>query len=1370
MNPDIAARIDAYCDAFEQAWKSGACPDISAFVTSQVEDDLRRVALPHLLAVDAEYRRARDGVTPDLAVYAELLSVDLSELQQMSQDATRMTDGAHTPLIDEHKVLAGNGHEGVARKLDSITMQPKIDGYEILCELGRGGMGVVYKARQIRAGRVVALKTIHAPHLAGSEQVRRFQAEAAAAARLSFHGIVPVYEVGECGGVHYFSMGYVDGPNLEMKAREQILLCREAAAICRDLAEALEYAHQNGVIHRDVKPQNVLIGADGRPRLTDFGLAKLIDENQDLTSTGQVMGTAAYMAPEQACGIRSVVEPTTDVYSLGATLYRCVTGRPPFQASTTIEVLRQLSDDEPVSPRRLNQEIDVEIETICLKCLEKEPSRRFQTAGELAAELSRYLNNEPIHSRRTGVLNRTWRWCRRKPAIAGALVLGLMLLFAIAGGVPYILWRESAFEIAELQSQLTADALKESQDAQAIAELKSRQAEERAASSAARAATQEYYASILQIREQRLLPDPEPGWTWKALASLQKIAASNADGKDPVVLRSLIADVLTTPDLREIGRIENVPNTGSMAVSNDGTLLAAGDWAGMPSEIRIYRIKEMQSPSGEVNVEFELIKTCSVDTTSDFFLNEILEKLYPERTLRREGMHAVDFSPDDKQIAVGTRNGNVMIWQIDSDAPKLLFNKRYLEKETEKILYAADGNSLFVQYSGDLAFRNLSLRNLQDQVPFKDRVRAFHPLRETGMLFIFSGEVCRVFPDQNDRPVRLLDGGNAIRLAVDGEDSMAVLAQRSPVLFDPLNGRVIGGLEMSPDVRPRSLQVIPNEALIIGGEDPGNLTAWDAHSGRRLFSVAYKGDEVPKFSWDKGSRRIFLYSIAEMMAYELRGPARQPDERNLPTSQSAADNPFSVVATGHQMIRGFDVCDREQRLAVVESSPLPPGELMPIDGWTRAMLIDQSDGQTVERWTCFTLEQSPRSTLTSGDSVCLLPDKNGIAFTSGTPGNIVLADHMGFRFLNGVGIDVESQSASVVSAKHVSWQGIAVPRTTEINGVRSAVALRMPFAFSNANQRLLLKLVRGDQTLEYSLGPNKIDAPGWYLFSLGQLSECAAGDWRLEAELLDVDAEFQASDAEIGGLKNVVVPGQLFLLPWKMMKRGSTPPVYPLRLGPICLRNDGGVTAVVESWTLNQWNSELKVSHPEYWRDFDNSEEDIHGLVATDGGVVVGTDSGVVALVHENGEETFLEKARAVTGSYDSRDGVTAIAVSDQNQVAAAGNLRGQIRLFELPAGRGVPAFVTDAHRSQIVSLAITENGQRLASADSNGALKLWKRHPDRLELLFEMTANKTPIQSMKFSQDGDLYLLRQESRGLLRLELDGLTAHFRNGGLELPE
>lgn len=1371
MSPEISARVDAYCDMFEKAWKSGAFPDIGSFVELQVEADLRLMVLPHLLAVDAEYRRARDGAAPSLAEYAALLNVDPAELQQMSEEVTWITGAVQTPRVGDHDNTAGNRHHGVRLSFDAKGRKPEIVGYEILSELGRGGMGVVYKARQIRAGRLVALKTIHAPHLAGSEQIKRFKAEAAAAARLNHHGIVPVYDVGECNALHYFTMGFVDGPTLEMKAREQVLSCREAAAICRDLAEALEYAHQNGVVHRDVKPHNVLIGTDGKPRLTDFGLAKRIDDNQDLTSTGQVMGTAAYMAPEQARGVRSIVEPTIDVYSLGATLYRCVTGRPPFQASSTIEVLRQLNEDEPVSPRRLNQEVDPEIETLCLKCLEKEPSRRFQTAGELAAELNRYLNREPIQSRPVSPLFRAWRWCRRKPATAGAVILGLMLLSAITGGLLYILLREKEFEIAQLQSQRTADALKVSQDAQAIAELKSQQAEDRAASSAARAATQEYFASILQIREQRLLPDPEPGWTWKALESLRRIALSKADGKDPVVLRSLIADAMTTPDLREIGRIENVPNTGSLSVSNDGKLLAAGDWAGNPSMVRIYRINNLSSPSGDVNVQFELIKTCSVDTTADFFLSQVAEQIPGPKVMQREGMWAVAFSPDDNRLAVGTRNGNISIWQIDCDPPRLLFDKRYPEKIVDRIDFSSDGDSVFAQYRVPETFRTLQLNHFRDVVCVEDRIRDFS-VSSDGELFAAGPDLLfRSSLDTIEDPVGLATQGNAATLALGDSHTIAALATDPASIFDPLTGRIVANLETNERAyRPKTLEWCTNSSVVVGGTAPGNLTCWDALSGKTLLTVAYPGNEIPRIAPGREWNRLYLCSGKVMLGYELRGSSRLSTRREVPGDLSNATLPMSRVMTGRQFVHAFDIHEKLHRMAALESCTLPDASKATTGAWSRVSLFSEPDGTRLETWTCVALEEAIRNTLSNGEGLRLLSDGSGVAFTSGIPGNLAIADSQGFRFLEGVGIDVASQLPDSVVSDRCAWRGMSVPKPTETHGFRTAVTFRVPTALKRANQRIVLKLVHGDQLKEYVLGPDKIDVPGWYLFSTGDMSEANAGDWRVEAELVNIGAEFHDLSDGSPNQGDKVLPGPLFLLPWQRMRHGESQYQFPMRLGPICFRNDGGLAAVVESWTLHQWDADSKSTRPEYWRDFDNSEEDMHGLVATDEGVVVGTDSGLVALVHKDGQATFLEKARTESGTFDSRDGVTAIAVNDQNRVAVAGNLRGQIRLFELPAGSGVPAIVTDAHRTQIMALAITENGQRLASSDSTGALKFWKRHQDRLELLFEMTANKTPIQSMKFSQDGDLYLLRQDNRAVLRLELDELAAQFTNLGLPLPE
>ena len=243
-------------------------------------------------------------------------------------------------------------------------------------------MGVVFQATQISLNRPVALKMILAGQLADETDVKRFHSEAEAAANLDHPGIVPIFEVGQHEGQHYFSMGFVEGQSLAQRLAEGPLPAREAAALIRSRsAEAIAYAHQRGVIHRDLKPANILLDADGNPRVTDFGLAKRVQADSGLTGSGQIMGTPSYMPPEQAGGKRGEVGPAADVYSLGATLYALITGRPPFQAATAMDTVLQVLNDEPVPPRRLNATIPRDLETICLKCLEKEPGKRYAGGG-----------------------------------------------------------------------------------------------------------------------------------------------------------------------------------------------------------------------------------------------------------------------------------------------------------------------------------------------------------------------------------------------------------------------------------------------------------------------------------------------------------------------------------------------------------------------------------------------------------------------------------------------------------------------------------------------------------------------------------------------------------------------------------------------------------------------------------------------------------------------------------------------------------------------------------------------------------------------------------------------------------------------------
>jgi serine/threonine protein kinase len=314
-----------------------------------------------------------------------------------------------------------------------------LPGYEILRELGRGGMGVVYLARQKGLGRLVALKMILHADYAAAGDLARFRSEAEAVARLQHPNIVSVFEVGEAGGVPFFSMEYLEGGNLARRLEGSPQAPREAAALLEMLARAVHAAHEKHVIHRDLKPANVLFTADNIPKIVDFGLAKRLGEERHQTQSGAILGTPGYMAPEQAGGKNRDVGPHTDVYSLGAILYELLTGRPPFQAPTALETVQQVVTMEPLPPHQLQPRVPRDLETICLKCLSKQPVRRYSSAAELADDLERFLRGEPVHARPITSLQRFAKWVRRHPAIAFLVVL-LALTMLISTAIIISLW------------------------------------------------------------------------------------------------------------------------------------------------------------------------------------------------------------------------------------------------------------------------------------------------------------------------------------------------------------------------------------------------------------------------------------------------------------------------------------------------------------------------------------------------------------------------------------------------------------------------------------------------------------------------------------------------------------------------------------------------------------------------------------------------------------------------------------------------------------------------------------------------------------------------------------------------------------------
>jgi serine/threonine protein kinase len=441
----VRVAVDRYLSAWESARDAGSRPTAEEVLSALPERD-RPALREFVTAFDAlvqttAHRHAAKPDTVDgrpertVAYTVDGTAIDPSVTGDFSPSAPAA--GARTPQ----------------------PLQP-VQGYEILDELGRGGMGVVYKARQTRLRRVVALKLMLQADYAGKTARERFDAEAQAVARMQHPNIVQVFEVGEVDGKPFFSLEFVDGGTLSDKVAKNLLRPKEAATMMVTLARAIHYAHEHGIVHRDLKPGNVLLTDDGTPKIADFGLAKKLEEDSGLTRMGTIVGTPSFMPPEQAAGEIDRVGKSADIYSLGAILYDLLTGRPPFKGANVIETLSLVRSQEPLAPSSLQPGVPRDLETICLKCLQKDPARRYTTAAELADDLDRYLRGEPILARPISNVERAWRWCRRNQRVAGLLGTVAVLLILITAGstTAAVIINKSRNQISE-QKDTIADQL-----------------------------------------------------------------------------------------------------------------------------------------------------------------------------------------------------------------------------------------------------------------------------------------------------------------------------------------------------------------------------------------------------------------------------------------------------------------------------------------------------------------------------------------------------------------------------------------------------------------------------------------------------------------------------------------------------------------------------------------------------------------------------------------------------------------------------------------------------------------------------------------------------------------------------------------------
>jgi serine/threonine protein kinase/WD40 repeat protein len=541
------------------AWRTGQRPRIDDYLADIFEPE-RSLLLRELVALDMDYRRLA-GATPEGEEYRGYLP---------TQDPARLTQ--------LNKIESPTLPSGVS---PTTTRVPEVPGYQVLGELGRGGMGVVYWAWQTSLNRPVALKMILAGAHASSQEVARFQTEAEAVARLHHPHTVQIYEVGRHDKHPYMALEYVDGGSLAQKLAGAPLPARKAAELLQTLARAVSYAHERGIVHRDLTPANVLLTSAGEPKITDFGLAKLLVGDSDVqTRTGAIVGTPSYMAPEQARGKSKEVGPAADVYALGAILYEMLTGRPPFRAETPLDTLQQVQTQEPVPPSRLQPNVPRDVATICLKCLQKEPVRRYASAEALADDLHRFLAGMPIQARCVSSTERLWRWCRRNPAVAILTGSVLVLLVLIAIGSSLLSLRLNA------ALRLSKENLWQSYRDQAKAGRLSRRVGQRlnslwAVQQASQLGRELNFPekSVLELRNEAIacltLPDLEVAAEWEGFPAGTAWASFDADLKrysrsDPqglISIRSVAGD-------REIYSFRGIPGEGLLLFSPKGGFFA----------------------------------------------------------------------------------------------------------------------------------------------------------------------------------------------------------------------------------------------------------------------------------------------------------------------------------------------------------------------------------------------------------------------------------------------------------------------------------------------------------------------------------------------------------------------------------------------------------------------------------------------------------------------------------------------------------------------------------------------------------------------------------------------------------------------------
>lgn len=839
---DQAAKIAECCAEFGDAWKAGTPPKLEDYL-DRVSRERRADLLRELLVVEWFHRRQR-GETPTALEYERRFSNDQVTIAGFLQ---HMAEAQETVVIQRDPVStpSESSVSGVMGEVPPPVVGPKpnlgrFGDYELVDEIAQGGMGIVYKAWDANLHRIVALKTIRTGQLAAESEVRRFFTEAQAAASLDHPNIVPIYEVATCEGRHFFTMRFVDGPSLAGKLRNGPFNCHDAARIVAEVADAVDYAHHHGVIHRDLKPGNILLDPDGRACVTDFGLAKQITVESDLTSSGQILGTPNYMPPEQAGGRHDEVGPRSDVYGLGAVLYHLVTGRPPFQAVNPVDVVMQLMSVEPVEPRVLNPAISLDLNTIILKCLEKETYRRYDSAGELAEELRRFMAGQPIHARPVSRPERLWRWAMRNRLLAATAALSV-----VAVAATFVL-----FVVLAITQGRAAANLREEQDQTRRAMEEANIERERVTHTLADVQTALGLAS-----DERSEPDQAALWFANAAAIVSNDPQRQSDNR--IRVRNWLQNCYIP--VRAIEWTPGAATTGPLKMLFAGDRLVAFD------------------PAGACRI---------LDPWSG-------------RETRLAGVTAAAWSHKTRTLAVGNAQGKVDLYRLPSNDPAGSFSHR---GRITALAFRDDGAALAVA-GESIRLWNCMTKQFEGTPIERSGVgaMAFGPGESSDLLAAFFGSEGRIELAQG-KTVRSVSIPSlaAMALSPDGA-KLAVAAGREARIYNAATMEPLGRPMLSQDTLLCVAFDAAGKKLATGGAE--DLAVWhDGDTGEIIYPTIQHQRAVESIvEWGEHGKYLATAQSGGLIRL-WRCPAESAEFWRLPPDRPGR-YAFRLAADGMQFVR-----------------------------------------------------------------------------------------------------------------------------------------------------------------------------------------------------------------------------------------------------------------------------------------------------------------------------------------------------------------------------------------------------------------------------------------------------------------------------------